>query len=149
MFLGRITTRKKTAAAVLMLGLGLVVLRQTTRKEELSAKCIVATRDEACAPSAAQREEAVAVLRARLGDWILGFRPKEIEMRKETWIRLGLLTSFVGLGIAATLGPSLTHTMLALSTVYWPWYARLSRGLVLSLREREFILAARVSGARR
>jgi peptide/nickel transport system permease protein len=49
--------------------------------------------------------------------------------------------------IAATLGPSLTHTMLALSTVYWPWYARLSRGLVLSLREREFILAARVSGA--
>jgi peptide/nickel transport system permease protein len=49
--------------------------------------------------------------------------------------------------IAATLGPSLTNTMLALSTVFWPWYARLVRGQVLSLREREFVLAARVAGA--
>jgi peptide/nickel transport system permease protein len=49
--------------------------------------------------------------------------------------------------IAATLGPSLTHTMLALATVYWPWYARLARAQVLSLREREFVLAARVAGA--
>jgi peptide/nickel transport system permease protein len=51
--------------------------------------------------------------------------------------------------IAATLGPSLFHTVLALSTVYWPWYTRLARGQVLSLREREYVLAARVSGATR
>jgi peptide/nickel transport system permease protein len=51
--------------------------------------------------------------------------------------------------IAATLGPSLSHTILALSTVYWPWYARLTRGEVLSLREREFVLAARLAGAGR
>src|SRR5205814_9976272 len=38
--------------------------------------------------------------------------------------------------IAATLGPSLSHTVIALATVYWPWYARLARGQVLSLRER-------------
>jgi peptide/nickel transport system permease protein len=37
--------------------------------------------------------------------------------------------------------------MLALSTVFWPWYARLVRGQVLTLREREFILAARLAGA--
>jgi peptide/nickel transport system permease protein len=49
--------------------------------------------------------------------------------------------------IAATLGPSLSHTVIALATVYWPWYARLARGQVLSLREREFVLAARVAGA--
>jgi len=49
--------------------------------------------------------------------------------------------------IAATLGPSLSHTVIALSTVYWPWYARLARGQVLSLREREFVVAARLSGA--
>lgn len=49
--------------------------------------------------------------------------------------------------ITATLGPSLSNTMLALATVYWPWYARLARGQVLSLREREFVLAARVAGA--
>jgi peptide/nickel transport system permease protein len=49
--------------------------------------------------------------------------------------------------IAATLGGNLTTTMIALATVYWPWYARLVRGQVLSLREREYILAARAFGA--
>jgi peptide/nickel transport system permease protein len=49
--------------------------------------------------------------------------------------------------IAATLGPSLSHTVIALSTVYWPWYTRLARGQVLSLRERDFVVAARVVGA--
>ena len=49
--------------------------------------------------------------------------------------------------IAATLGPNLNHTVLALAVVFWPWYTRLARGQVLSLREREFVLAARVSGA--
>ena len=49
--------------------------------------------------------------------------------------------------IAATWGGNLTTTVIALSTVYWPWYARLVRGQVLSLREREFVTAATVSGA--
>ncbi len=49
--------------------------------------------------------------------------------------------------IAATLGPSLQHTVLALAVVFWPWYTRLIRGQVLSLREREFVLAARLARA--
>lgn len=48
--------------------------------------------------------------------------------------------------IAATLGPSLSHTVLALAVVFWPWYTRLTRGQVLSLREREFVLASRLAG---
>jgi peptide/nickel transport system permease protein len=48
--------------------------------------------------------------------------------------------------IAATLGPSLQHTVLALAVVFWPWYTRLTRGQVLSLREREFVLASRLAG---
>ena len=51
--------------------------------------------------------------------------------------------------ITFTLGASLQTTMVALATVYWPWYARLARGQVLSLRERDFILAARTMGASR
>jgi peptide/nickel transport system permease protein len=70
----------------------------------------------------------------------------EIIMRT-TDLFLAFPALILAAAIAATLGPSLTHTMLALSTVYWPWYARLARGQVLSLREREFVLAARVSGA--
>jgi peptide/nickel transport system permease protein len=49
--------------------------------------------------------------------------------------------------IAGTLGPSLQHTVLALAVVFWPWYTRLTRGQVLSLREREFVLASRLAGA--
>ena len=49
--------------------------------------------------------------------------------------------------IAATLGGNLTTTMIALASVYWPWYARLVRGQVLSLRTREYVLAARTFGA--
>jgi len=49
--------------------------------------------------------------------------------------------------IAATLGPSLQHTIIAVAVVFWPWYARLSRSQVLSLRERDFVLASRLAGS--
>ena len=49
--------------------------------------------------------------------------------------------------IAATLGPSLQHTIIAVAVVFWPWYARLARSQVLSLRERDFVLAARLAGS--
>jgi len=49
--------------------------------------------------------------------------------------------------IAATLGPSLQHTIIAVAVVFWPWYARLARSQVLSLRERDFVVAARLAGS--
>lgn len=54
----------------------------------------------------------------------------------------------LAIAIAATLGPSLRNTMLALSTVFWPWYARLVRGQVLTIRERDYVDAARSLGLR-
>lgn len=54
----------------------------------------------------------------------------------------------LAIAIAATLGPSLRNTMLALSTVFWPWYARLVRGQVLTIRERDYVDAARSIGLR-
>lgn len=77
---------------------------------------------------------------------LLGGLFDEVLMRV-TDLFLAFPALILAAAIAATLGPSLSHTMLALSTVYWPWYARLARGQVLSLREREFVLAARVAGA--
>lgn len=53
----------------------------------------------------------------------------------------------LAIAIAATLGKSLTNTMIALSTVFWPWYARLVRAQVLSIRERDFVEAARSIGS--
>lgn len=43
--------------------------------------------------------------------------------------------------------PSIEHVVLALSVSGWVFYARLARAEVLSLREREFVVAARALGA--
>lgn len=51
--------------------------------------------------------------------------------------------------IATTLGRSLTNTMIALSTVYWPWYARLVRSQVLTIAHQEYITAAEAVGVSR
>jgi peptide/nickel transport system permease protein len=53
----------------------------------------------------------------------------------------------LAVAIVGTLGPSLTHAMLALAAVWWAGYARLIRGMVLAVRQREFIEAARALGA--
>lgn len=49
--------------------------------------------------------------------------------------------------IIASLGPGLLNAMIAISIVGIPYYARIVRGTVLSLREQEFIDAQRVLGA--
>lgn len=49
--------------------------------------------------------------------------------------------------IVTVLGPGLMKVMLALALVGWPGYARLVRGEVLSVRERDFVEAARAAGA--
>jgi len=41
----------------------------------------------------------------------------------------------LAVAVAATLGRSLENTMIALSTVFWPWYARLVRAQVPSIKE--------------
>lgn len=56
-------------------------------------------------------------------------------------------TILLALGIVGMLGPSLTNTMLAIGIVYTPQYARLTRGATLSVRERDFVDAAIISGA--
>jgi len=53
----------------------------------------------------------------------------------------------LALGIVGALGPGLTNTMLAIGIVYTPVYVRLTRGVTLSIREREFVVAATVCGA--
>ncbi|HEX5596646.1 MAG TPA: ABC transporter permease [Micromonosporaceae bacterium] len=50
--------------------------------------------------------------------------------------------------IVALLGPSLLNAALALAVSWWPWYARLVRGLTASLRERPFVEGARTLGLR-
>jgi peptide/nickel transport system permease protein len=48
--------------------------------------------------------------------------------------------------VVAAIGPSYQHTLLAISIVWWPLYARIVRGEVTRLRSSPHIEAARVAG---
>ena len=52
----------------------------------------------------------------------------------------------LAISITAALGPQIQNAMIAIGVVAIPLYARLTRGQVLSLREREYITAARAIG---
>lgn len=53
----------------------------------------------------------------------------------------------LAIAITAALGPEIRNAMIAIGIVAVPAYARLTRGQVLSVRERDFIVAARTVGA--
>jgi peptide/nickel transport system permease protein len=53
----------------------------------------------------------------------------------------------LAIAIVAALGPGLLSVIVAIGVNEIPGFARLNRSMVLSLREREFVLAARVLGA--
>ncbi len=59
---------------------------------------------------------------------------------------MGLPTLFLVLIIQVILGPSLFNVMLIIGLTSWMGIARLTRGEMLSIRERPYILAARSRG---
>lgn len=54
----------------------------------------------------------------------------------------------LAIALAGLLGPGLDNVILALVAVGWVGYARLARAQVLSLRDRDHVLAARALGVR-
>jgi peptide/nickel transport system permease protein len=68
-------------------------------------------------------------------------------LMRVTDVFLAFPALILAMAIAGALGPSLNNAMIAIAVVTWPVYARLVRGQVLSLREREFVEAARSLGA--
>jgi len=61
---------------------------------------------------------------------------------------LGFPAIILAMAIAAALGSGLEKSTLAIVVVWWPSYARLVRSLVLSVRENEYVTAARAVGCR-
>ena len=57
-------------------------------------------------------------------------------------------TLILAIAMTAALGPSLFNAVLAMIVVWWPIYARLIRGEVLAVKEREYIRAIKALGAR-
>ena len=80
---------------------------------------------------------------------VAGYRRGLVDeaLMRVTDVFLAFPALILAMAIAGALGPSLNNAMIAIAVVTWPVYARLARGQVLSLREREFVEAARALGA--
>lgn len=53
----------------------------------------------------------------------------------------------LAMAISSLLGPNLTNAMIAIAIAWWPWYTRLLRSEAISVRERDYVQAARAMGA--
>src|SRR6266550_2784223 len=82
----------------------------------------------------------LGIISGYLGGWV-----DQVIMRlTDTWLALPALTFAIFL--AAIVGPSMWNIVLILGITYWTRYARVIRGEVLSLKEREFVRLAIVAG---
>jgi peptide/nickel transport system permease protein len=82
----------------------------------------------------------LGILSGYLGGWV-----DQVIMRvTDTWLALPALTFAIFL--AAIVGPSEWNIVIILGAVYWTRYARVIRGEVLSLKERDFVRLAIVAG---
>jgi peptide/nickel transport system permease protein len=82
----------------------------------------------------------LGVISGYVGGWV-----DDILMRI-TDIFLAFPALVLAMAISATLGPSLKNALVAVSLVWWPWYSRLVRAQVMSIRQKEFVLAAKSVG---
>jgi peptide/nickel transport system permease protein len=78
-----------------------------------------------------------------VGGWVDGL------LMRVTDAFLALPGPVLAIAVVAALGPSLWHTLIAVSIVWWPFYARIVRGEIRALAVRPHVEAARLAGAGR
>jgi len=76
----------------------------------------------------------------------LGGKVDELIMRFADMI-LAFPSLLLAIAIVASTGPSLLNALIAISIPWWPWYTRLVRGQVISLKEMQFVESAKAVGA--
>lgn len=74
------------------------------------------------------------------GGWV-----DEVIMRI-TDIFLSFPSIVLAMAISVVLGKGIYNAMLAVGLVWWPWYTRLVRGQILSLKQSDFIRAVESQG---
>ena len=80
---------------------------------------------------------------------IAGFAPKWLDalIMRLMDIILAFPSLLLALVLVAILGPSLTNAMIAIAIVLQPHYVRLTRASVMSERSKDYVTAAKVTGA--
>jgi peptide/nickel transport system permease protein len=85
----------------------------------------------------------IGLIAGTAGGWI-----DDVLMRITDFF-LALPGPVLAIAVVAALGPSLTHTLIAVSIVWWPFYSRIVRGEVKALAARPHLEAARLAGVGR
>jgi len=83
----------------------------------------------------------LGLLAGYYGGWI------DMTIMRLMDILFGLPAIVLAIAITSVLGPSLNSALIAIGIVYAPQFGRVARAPVLSLRERDFVTAARAVGA--
>jgi peptide/nickel transport system permease protein len=84
---------------------------------------------------------AIGLVSAYFGGWV------DLLLQRVVDVLLAFPGLLLALAVIAALGPSITNVMLAVGIGSTPFFARLVRGSVLSIRGEEYVTAARVIGA--
>ena len=82
----------------------------------------------------------VGLVAGTLGGWV------DTVLMRITDAFLSLPAPVLAIAVVAALGPSFLHTLIAVSIVWWPFYARLVRGEIVRLAARPHVEAARLAG---
>jgi peptide/nickel transport system permease protein len=81
---------------------------------------------------------------------IAGYRRGVVDdlVMRLTDMVLGFPLIVLAMAVAAALGASLAHGIMALAAVWWPPFVRVCRAFVLDLSNKEYVVAARAAGRR-
>jgi peptide/nickel transport system permease protein len=82
----------------------------------------------------------IGLIAGAAGGWL------DSVLMRITDLFLALPGPVLAIAVVAALGPSLAHTLMAVSIVWWPFYARIVRGEIWSMRSRPHLEAAKLAG---
>ncbi|QTI70532.1 ABC transporter permease [Gordonia polyisoprenivorans] len=85
----------------------------------------------------------IGAVAGAIGGWV------DAVLMRTTDLFLALPGALVAIAVVAALGPSLSNTIIGISLVWWPYYARVIRGEVRALAGRPHVAAAQLAGAGR
>jgi peptide/nickel transport system permease protein len=89
----------------------------------------------------------VGVLLGLVAGYMGGWVDAAIMRTTDTFLALPPLV--LALAIASVFEPTLEIAIFAVASLWWTWYARLTRGLAASQRDEQYVQAAELAGASR